>query len=185
MVSIAYVLTAVTACVVAMGWELGFLEAICFAILIGLSCDFVIHFVHAYCHERGDVSREDRARFAVVSMGPSILAGASTTFSAGVVMFFCVISFFQKFGLVLLLTMAHAVIACFVVFIALADTLGPNRPTRLFDVAVGFVFKERAEEAEEKARGSASKTALKTNHVFEPSDDEEDQQRHVGSVGAA
>ena len=32
-VSIAYVLTAVTACVVAMGWELGFLEAICFAIL--------------------------------------------------------------------------------------------------------------------------------------------------------
>ena len=181
-VSIAYVLTAVTACVVAMGWELGFLEAICFAILIGLSCDFVIHFVHAYCHERGDVSREDRARFAVVSMGPSILAGASTTFSAGVVMFFCVISFFQKFGLVLLLTMAHAVIACFVVFLVLADTLGPNRPTYLFDVAVGFVFKERAEE---KARGSASKTALKTNHVFEPSDDEEDQQRHGGSVGAA
>ena len=30
-----------------MGWELGFLEGICFAILIGLSCDFVLHMARA------------------------------------------------------------------------------------------------------------------------------------------
>ena len=30
-----------------MGWELGFLEGICFAILIGLSYDFVLHMARA------------------------------------------------------------------------------------------------------------------------------------------
>lgn len=42
--TVGYVLTSVTARLVAMGWTLGFLDAILFAILIGISCDFVIHF---------------------------------------------------------------------------------------------------------------------------------------------
>lgn len=42
-VSISYVLVAATACLVGLGWELGFLESILFAILIGISSDFVIH----------------------------------------------------------------------------------------------------------------------------------------------
>lgn len=43
-VTVGYVLTSVTALLVAAGWTLGFLESILFAILIGISCDFVIHF---------------------------------------------------------------------------------------------------------------------------------------------
>lgn len=38
--TIGYVLTAVTATLVGFGWTLGFLESICFAILIGVSVDF-------------------------------------------------------------------------------------------------------------------------------------------------
>lgn len=138
--SIAYVLCAVTAVVVAMGWELGFLEAICFAILIGLSCDFVLHITHAYCHRLGDVPREERTRGALVQMGPSILSGAATTFTAGIVMFFCTISFFQKFGTILMLTMLHAMLGTFVVFISLADSLGPSRPTFLYDAALSLAL---------------------------------------------
>ena len=39
-ITIGYVLTAVTATLIGLGWTLGFLESICFAILIGVSVDF-------------------------------------------------------------------------------------------------------------------------------------------------
>merc|ERR1712107_167391 len=48
--TISYVLFSTTAMLIAEGWTLGFLESVCFAILIGLSCDFVIHLGHAYVH---------------------------------------------------------------------------------------------------------------------------------------
>lgn len=74
------------------------LESVCFAILIGVSCDFVIHFGHAYSSLPGDRSRHERSKYAVIRMGPSILAGAFTTICAAVVMLFTVITFFQKFA---------------------------------------------------------------------------------------
>jgi 5-methyltetrahydrofolate--homocysteine methyltransferase len=42
-ISICFILATSTATLVVLGWELGFLEWICFAILVGLSADFVIH----------------------------------------------------------------------------------------------------------------------------------------------
>ncbi len=45
------------------------LESICFAILIGISCDFVIHFGHAYNHLPGDTSKQERTKFALIHMG--------------------------------------------------------------------------------------------------------------------
>lgn len=67
-ITIGYILTSVTAMLVAFGWTLGFLESICFAILIGVSVDFVIHFSHAYAHKKGEVSRGDRTKYAVVKV---------------------------------------------------------------------------------------------------------------------
>eukprot|EP00979_Chaetoceros_neogracilis_P017965 scaffold10546_cov266-Chaetoceros_neogracile.AAC.3 len=97
-VCILYVLAAATATLVGMGWELGFLESVCFAILVGISCDFVIHFGHAYIHFKGHVDKYERSKYAVLHMGPSILAAAVTTLSAAVVMLFCQVVFFTKFG---------------------------------------------------------------------------------------
>jgi len=57
--TIGYVLFSTTAMLIAIGWTLGFLESICFAILIGLSCDFVIHFGHAYVHASTTVEEEE------------------------------------------------------------------------------------------------------------------------------
>merc|ERR1712091_172644 len=42
--TIFYILVSVTSFLTAFGWTLGFLESICFSILIGVSVDFVIHF---------------------------------------------------------------------------------------------------------------------------------------------
>jgi len=51
-----------------------------------VSCDFVIHFGHAYTMYSGNVNRQHRSHFALTHMGPSILAAAFTTFMAAVVM---------------------------------------------------------------------------------------------------
>ena len=127
-----YVLTSVTATLVAIGWTLGFLESICFAILIGVSVDFVIHFVHAYSMAaHGDADRGFRTRYALISMGPSILATALTTILSAVIMLFTVITFFQKFALILFLTVLQATIGAFIVLLTMTDCIGPRNPTYL------------------------------------------------------
>ena len=131
--TIFFILVSVTAILVALGWTLGFLESICFSILIGVSVDFVIHFNHAYVHHKGDVPRAVRTKYAMVTMGPSILATAGTTFFSAIVMLFCTITFFNKFALVLFFTIVNATIASFVVFITLANCFGPTNPTYLVD----------------------------------------------------
>jgi len=69
-------------------------------------------------------------------MGPSILAAAVTTFASAIVMFFAEILFFTKFASVLFMTILHATIGSFIVFIVLADTVGPNKPTSLWDMVL-------------------------------------------------
>jgi 5-methyltetrahydrofolate--homocysteine methyltransferase len=133
-ITLGYVLTSVTATLVAMGWTLGFVESICFAILIGVSVDFVIHFGHAYSMAaHGDADRGFRTRYALISMGPSILATALTTNLSAVIMFFTVITFFQKFAMILFLSVLQACIGSFFVFLTMADCIGPRNPTYFVD----------------------------------------------------
>lgn len=136
-VAIGFVLCAVAACTVAIGWELGFLESICFGILIGLSCDFVIHLCHAYVEmsPSGAAPRTERSERAICSIGPPILSSAATTFFTGLLLLACNILFFVQFGIVLVLTMIFATVGVFVVFLVLVDTLGPAQPTYLADKA--------------------------------------------------
>ncbi|CAB9499985.1 dispatched homolog 1 [Seminavis robusta] len=131
--SIGYVLASVTAMMVAAGWTLGFLESICFAILIGVSVDFVIHFCHAYVSMPGEVAKEIRTRHAIIDMGPSILAAAITTMAGAMIMLFCVITFFTKFAFVLFFAIVQATIGSFVFFLTLTDTIGPSQPTYMAD----------------------------------------------------
>jgi predicted RND superfamily exporter protein len=133
-VTIGYVLTSVTATLVALGWTLGFLESICLAILIGVSVDFCIHLAHAYASAAsGDEDRGVRIKYALIHMGPSILSTALTTVLSAVVMLFTVITFFQKFALILFLTVVQASIGSFIVFVVMLDCFGPRNPTYLFD----------------------------------------------------
>jgi len=138
--TIGYVLTSVTATLVAIGWTLGFLESICFAILIGVSVDFVIHFCHAYSHATGDVDRHARTQQALIRMGPSILAAGLTTIAAAIIMLFTVINFFQKFALILFMTIIQATVGSFIVFLTLTDCIGPSNPTYLVDLAKEKLF---------------------------------------------
>ena len=66
-------------------------------------------------------------------MGPSILAAGFTTLAGAGVMLFAIIYFLHLFALVLFFTIVQATIGSFVVFLVLADCLGPANPTFALD----------------------------------------------------
>jgi len=145
-VTIFFILVVSSATLVGLGWELGFLESVCFSILIGISCDFVIHFGHAYKHLEGHVDSRLRARFAVVNMGPSILAAAATTVVAASVMLFCSTPFFTKFSTILLVTMLYATIGSFIFYVVLLDLFGPSEPSKMFDLFLKRIVRNKEDE---------------------------------------
>lgn len=109
------------------------MESVCFSILIGISCDFVIHFSHAYIHNEGNIHRYERTEKALIHMGPSILAAAFTTIAAASVMLFCEITFNRKFAIILFMTIMYATLGSFIVFLVLTDSFGPSEPTKFID----------------------------------------------------
>ena len=138
LVAILSILGAVTATVVAIGWTLGFLEGICFSILIGLSVDFVIHLGVAY-NEHAEKSvdaendddesntREARTKEAVAALGFPIISAAFTTLVSAVILFFAQITFFNKFGLIVMLSMVFSLLATFLMYVPMLDAIGPQR----------------------------------------------------------
>lgn len=109
------------------------IEGICFSILIGISCDFVIHFGHAYVSPVGVLSKSERSKFALIQMGPPVLSAAITTGSSAAVMLFTKITFFKRFGQVLIYTIVMATVGSFVVFLSFTNTLGPADPNRFYE----------------------------------------------------
>ena len=114
--------------VVSLGWTLGFLEAICLCILIGLSVDFVIHMGHAYCAAaaRGVHTRVERTKEAFARMAYPIASAAFTTFTSASALFFCTITFFQKFGTIVMTSMICALCVSLAFYVALLLTVGPK-----------------------------------------------------------
>ena len=78
-------------------------------------------------------------------MGPSILATAVTTILSAIIMLFTVITFFQKFALILFFTVIQASLGSFIIFLAMVDCIGPTNPTYLFD----RIFLRKKSESEE------------------------------------
>ncbi len=128
--SIYFILVISIATLVGLGWELGFLEWICFAILVGISADFVIHISNSYCLLPGHRSREERTRFALMSMGPSVLGSASTTFTVAFMMLFCKVVFFIRFAQMLAVTILYSLFGACVFYIVITDIAGPIEPTK-------------------------------------------------------
>ena len=101
--------------------------------MIGLSADFVIHFSHAYTELSGSTDRAERTKYALVHLGPSILAAGFTTLTGAAIMLFAIVYFLHLFALVLFFTIVQATIGSFVVFLVLTDCMGPANPTYSVD----------------------------------------------------
>mmetsp|Transcript_5011 Transcript_5011/g.14599 ORF Transcript_5011/g.14599 Transcript_5011/m.14599 type:complete len:1206 (+) Transcript_5011:1375-4992(+) len=177
--TIGYVLTSVTATLVAMGWTLGLLESICFSVLVGISCDFVLHFSHAYATHSSSsssnmnesASKEMRTRHALLKMGPSILAAGFTTMASAVVMLFTINFFFHKFGFILFMTVLQATVGAFVIFTSIVLCIGPSEPTKLFDTMIGKKKKSDERQPTERTMSqnySSSRTSSLAAFFMEP-----------------
>ena len=128
------------------GLGAGFLEAICFAILVGLSCDFIVHIAHAYKESKKETRRE-KTLDAIWAMGPPVLFAAVSTSLAGALLFNCTILFYTKFGAILLFTMAYSFL---MIFVFLAPLLVLAGPTGNFGSVYSLFYSKKGEEAEAK-----------------------------------
>lgn len=85
-----------------LGWELGTAESIVAIMIVGLAVDYTVHMGHMYTYA-GEIeameSREERFRYAALSMTSTVLAGGATTLGAGLFLFGAQITFFTKVSL--------------------------------------------------------------------------------------
>jgi predicted RND superfamily exporter protein len=71
-------------------------------------------------------TRTDCTRESVAQLGFPIISAAFTTLISAIILFFAQITFFNKFGLIVMLSMVIAVSVTFMLYVPLLDALGPN-----------------------------------------------------------
>merc|ERR1712107_375007 len=93
--------------------------------VIGLSVDYVVHMADAYLEAMAE-DRVSRTKDMLAKMGSAVVSGAGTTIGASFCMCWCYITFFQKFGLIILFTVCQSLITSIVFFTALMALMGPQ-----------------------------------------------------------
>lgn len=132
-----------------LGWKLGTIEAICSAIVVGFSVDYVVHYALAFVNAPTD-RRDERVVHAFQEVGISILAGALTTMFASCFLLMTTVQcalrtgwergeglrcsphgparyrFFFKFGVFVMGTIFFSLVIANFLFMSLVATLGPS-----------------------------------------------------------
>eukprot|EP00659_Diplonema_papillatum_P014786 gene14786-22634_t len=133
--TILCIVASVIGTTVIMGWKLGILESVGFVMVPGLSVDFVAHFADSYV-ESIEVTRIKRVQDMLAHTGMAVISGAFSTLGATTFLFFPKIIFFQKFGILIFITIAYSLLWALFFFPALLSTpLGPQG-----DVGNWYVF---------------------------------------------
>eukprot|EP00928_Gymnodinium_smaydae_P078030 TRINITY_DN6161_c0_g1_i1.p1 TRINITY_DN6161_c0_g1~~TRINITY_DN6161_c0_g1_i1.p1 ORF type:complete len:1184 (-),score=129.57 TRINITY_DN6161_c0_g1_i1:89-3640(-) len=123
--SIGMIVLWVMAMIPLLGWELGMIENIVLVMVPGLSVDFTAHLAEAYNQAKFD-DREHRVVHALEHSGVSIVSGSISTSLAGLCLLFCNITFFTKFGTLLLYTIFFAVLFSLFFFPSVMALVGPT-----------------------------------------------------------
>jgi len=123
--SISSIVCSVMAFMFFMGWKLGVLEALVLVMVIGLSVDYVVHMADAYL-EAPAADRFERTKFMLVRMGLAVVNGGVTTLGAAGFMCATYITFFQKFGVVILVTVFQSLVTSLFFFSAMMALVGPQ-----------------------------------------------------------
>jgi hypothetical protein len=123
--SITSIVSSVMAFMFCLGWKLGVLEALVLVMVIGLSVDYVVHMADAYLESPAE-DRLERTKFMLVRMGLAVVNGGITTIGAACFMCACYITFFQKFGIVILATVFQSLVTALFFFSAMMALFGPE-----------------------------------------------------------
>jgi predicted RND superfamily exporter protein len=124
--TIILILASEVALMVWQGWKLGIGESVSVVIMIGFSVDYVVHFANAYIECEFSDKRMDRVRFALFTMGISVVFGGLTTFGSGFFLYLPEMFFFKKFGVLIMSTVAFSLLFALTYFIPLLMIAGPE-----------------------------------------------------------
>jgi predicted RND superfamily exporter protein len=127
--TIAMIVSSVLGAAALEGWGLGIAESIAAVIVVGFSVDYTIHLGHMYDHggrHEGYARNVERARYAILKMGNTVLAGAVTTAGSGAFMFACQLSFFTKMAFLICCTIAFSLLYALCFFMPLLYLAGPS-----------------------------------------------------------
>mmetsp|Transcript_19213 Transcript_19213/g.67820 ORF Transcript_19213/g.67820 Transcript_19213/m.67820 type:complete len:1060 (-) Transcript_19213:922-4101(-) len=123
--SVASVVVCVLGFVQSVGWALGIAESIAGVIVIGLAVDFSLHLSHFYV-EAPVADRQGRVRYALRSVGFTVIAGAATTLGAGAMLFIGQLTFFTRMAVLLTSTITFSFLSSMGFFCALCALVGPE-----------------------------------------------------------
>ena len=167
-----------------MQWPLGAMEALSVTIFVGMACDYCLHIAHSFMHSEAP-SAHLRVRQALTMVGNSVLGAAITTIGSCVFLLFCVIVFFKKMGVIIIVNTIGSLFFALVFFPAMlsigekAKTVTKAGVKRMSQNAVGQgsfggssgslgSFGERGDKGESEAGGKPKgKQVSPTSSRFE------------------
>lgn len=123
--TVGFIVMCVIAVMVLKGWQLGVSESIACVVIIGFSVDYVVHLAAHYVHSPAH-KRYDRSTESISQMGVSIFSGGITTLGSGIFLFGGKIIFFQKFALIITVTVIVSLSYSLIYFVAFVHVLGPE-----------------------------------------------------------
>jgi len=123
--SIAGIVCCVGMGAVSMGWDLGLIECLSGGVLIGFSVDYTVHLGVAYLHNAHLTTRRGRTRMALTELGVSITFGCITTICCGFPLYLTSVSYFYKFGLLVIMSVTLAILVALIFLPAVLLIIGP------------------------------------------------------------
>ena len=122
---LVFVILGVLASMLACGWKIGMVEALCLIIVSGLSVDPVLHIASAFSQGSARLSPLARAQQAVQRMGPPLLASAITTLASALSLSACQLTLLSKIGLFMIFSTIWSLGTSVTLLPALLATFGP------------------------------------------------------------
>ena len=144
----------------------GILEAKCFAIRIGLSCDLAIHSSHSYAALPGHLDSHEWTKYALIYMGPSILAADETSVTVAMVLLFADVILVVMFAIFLFVTVLQATAVSFVIFLDLVDCFGLLDPTYVADKVVDWLCRKKGQEVDYTSKEHAGPYRKPLSHKW-------------------
>jgi hypothetical protein len=123
--SIAGIVCCVGMVAVLLGWDLGMIECLSGGVLIGFSVDYTVHLGAAYLHNLHLTTRGQRTRMALAELGVSITFGCITTVCCGFPLYLTSVSYFYKFGVLVIISVVVAIFVALMVLPSILLIIGP------------------------------------------------------------
>lgn len=108
-----------------LNWDIGVVESIAAIMVVGFSVDYTVHLAHSYL-EAPFPGRLDRTRTAIETMGSSILSGAISTLGSCFILLFTEITYFVKYGTIIVCIIGFSLLLSLLLFAPLCATIGPE-----------------------------------------------------------